>query len=659
MKKKVLMKMSGLLLAAVLVASSGAAQFVLADTNQETEESQDEEKMIIYLDGKSGSDKNSGEDSDHAVKTFSRAAELTGEYGVIRICGTVTIKSEVTWELPNGVSVRRAEDFDGPLVKVTAKGELTLENVRMYKEDIDGEGKVEGAIEREKVSVPKQLVVETPVPLSEIPLTKCEGDGVFVWEEEDFVPSEYETECTVVFYPYDGETVDYSEEKGWDEERKVVVRKVTLQVESLKPVEEEPVDPAPEPDVTEQPPITQPPVDETTPSVSETPSVPETTPSVPGNVPAAPETTPSAPEAAPSAPETPETMPPADVSVTDPAAPTETPAAPESGSEPGQNDQNSTIIQGIGSGMLGGNTTSEGETQESPLQTVTAQIMALPDVVDSQEAVLGIVEATKAYEALTDLQKELLSPDVAARLASLQEAAGVYNRQCDDVTLEGDIPWYVQLRVAHTNDRNDVSVLIDYNVDTFITPYDLSLWDLLSDCEYHLNGQQVKITMPSPDKNLYQQLVIVHYLSDGTVEYLTPIDNGDNTITFLTTSFSPYNIAGSKVLVGSTDKLYGTSSTSKNNTSSGSSSSKTGQTQKNNSSSQSKSGGTKNSGTKSNGTKTISASKNPATGDTTGSVVVFAILAAGAAAVIVVAMVILLVANKRNKEREKKLGKKQ
>ena len=62
--------------------------------------------------------------------------------------GMVTVKEDEVWELPSGVSVRRAEDFNGPLVKV--EGSLVLENVVLYKEDIIGEGTVGSNTKRER-----------------------------------------------------------------------------------------------------------------------------------------------------------------------------------------------------------------------------------------------------------------------------------------------------------------------------------------------------------------------------------------------------------------------------------------------------------------------------------------------------------------------------
>ena len=485
--RKRCLRTMGILLASVMVVSAGGTSYVFASSTGEKTEISDEkgEKLIVYLNGKSGNDDNSGESRKKAVKTFQRAADLAGEYGVIRISGMVTVKEDEVWELPSGVSVRRAEDFNGPLVKV--EGSLVLENVVLYEEDIIGEGTVEGAIQKEKVRIPKKLVMEEPVELGELPLTDCVGDGVFAWEDSTFVPSEYETECTVFFYPYDTEAMDYSEEKGWDEEENRIVRKILVQVTSLKPVEE--VTPEPTPEVTPEPTV------EPTPEVTPGPTV-EPTPEV-----------------------TPEPVP------EEPAKPALTPE------------------------------------EIAKAEQVQIQIDYLPTEVTAVAVVEAIIDATASYQSLSEAQKGCLAQGTYEKLLSAQERAAIFNRQSNGVTIEGDIPWYVQFRVELRNEQEDTSVLEAYNVDTFITPYDMTLWDLMRDTEYKLNGQQVKVTIPAPDKELYTQLVVVHYLDDGSVEYITPVYNEDGTMSFITTSFSPYNIAGTKIagskpLVGNTDKAY-------------------------------------------------------------------------------------------------------
>lgn len=664
------LKMMSILLASVMVLSAGGGQLVLAgqeDISRQTEVSENkEERIIVYLDGRSGDDGNLGEDRDTAVKSFSRAAKLAGDYGIIRISGTVTVEDE-TWKLTDGVSVRRAEGFEGALVKVNKN--LTLKNVRLYEQDITGEGTVEGAVQKEKVYVPKVLVMEEPAALSELALTKCEGDGVFAWENESFVPSEYETACNVVFHPYDDQAVDYSKEKGWDEEGKFVVRQVTVQVNSLKPAEE-PVTPEPTPETKPEtsegtqegtsegtpgtvPDNTQDGTSETTPEVQpeNTPEVkPETEPEkVPGPSPeSSPETTPEGtPEGmdgtTPGA--DPETTPGSTPEITPEAAPETTPeGVPETTPEIAPEAVPETGIQ-----EADGTDDDLAEDLRASALEVVNLIDYLPAEIESPEVVEAVVNATKAYEALDREQKAWIGAQALDQLKAAQEKAGKVNRQCSGVIIEGDFPWYIQFRVELRNDKDDVSVLEDRNVDTFIAPYEMQLWNLMEDCEYKLNGQQVRVTMPAPDGQLYNQLVVIHYLEDGSVEYITPVYNEDGTISFLTTSFSPYNIAGSKVLVGNTDKLYtskGTSSKLAGNVS-GTSSKK-------------KSSSSKSTVTKSTSSKTtVSGSKsvwwNPRTGDEQ-MPVLYIILGIGAA--VVLAIAVLGYMGYRNNQKNKKRNRK-
>lgn len=535
--KKRCLRTMGILLASVMVVSSGGVSYAFAGSDGEKTEISDEkeEKRIIYLNGKSGKDSNSGESPKMAVRTFEQAAKLSGDYGVIRICGTVTVKGDEVWELPSGVSVRRAEDFEGFLVKV--EGSLVLDNVRMYAEDITGDGSVEGAVEKEKVYVPKKLVMDEPMELSELPLTKCEGDGVFSWADETFIPSEYETECKVIFYPYDTKAVDYSKEKGWDEENERIIRTILVRVTSLKPMEPT-VEATPEPTVEPTPEVTPEPTVEPTPEVTPEPTVeptPEVTPEP--TVEPTPEATPE-----PTVEPTPEQP------LPDQEKPTEQPVLTPEEIEAAAQVQN--------------------------------QIDYLPTEVTAIEVVEAIIDASQSYQALSEAQKGCLTADAYDKLVQAQERAAVFNRQSNGVTIEGDFPWYVQFRVELKNQQDDVSVLEEYNVDTFITPYDMILWDLMRDTEYSLNGQQVKVTIPAPDEEIYTQLVIVHYMDDGSVEYITPVYNNDGTMSFITTSFSPYNLAGTKIagskpLVGNTDKAYPSKPSGQNTLTGGSSSSGT------------------------------------------------------------------------------------
>ena len=547
------MKTVGMVMASVMVLSSTTGQMVYAESAKDQKDNQDgekkEEKTIVYLNGKTGNDKNSGESQDEAVKSFEKAAELAGSSGVIRICGTVTVDEEETWELPSGVSIRRAEDFEDALVRVT--GCLKLDNVRLYTEDITGDGEVEGAAEKEKVYVPKVITVKDTKALSEISLEGCDGDGVFSWEKEDAVPTEYETDYQVVFHPYDTKKIDYSKEKGWDEDSETVTRKVTVRVSSLKP------EVTPTPEATDTPEVT--PQPESTPQP--TPEVTE--PTDPGSEVTHPDTTITPdPTEVPDVPTEPEVPP------TDPAEPTpETPKPqPEVPSDTVPETPADTK-SAEGSGLTW--------EQMNEIATVQEQLDFLPSEVTTTEEVEAIVAATKEYETLSEAQKAYIEADSLVLLQTAQEQAKTVNRTSNGVTVDGDLPWYIQFQVQLNNDKSDSSVLNGQNVDTFISPYEMKLWDMMNDNEYQLNGQQVRITMPAPDDQLYTQLVVIHYLKDGSIEYITPIYNADGTLSFVTTSFSPYNVAGLKIagsqsLVGNTDKAY----TNKNTTTSGSTTTK-------------------------------------------------------------------------------------
>ena len=72
------MKTVGMVMASVMVLSSTTGQMVYAESAKDQKDTQDgekkEEKTIVYLNGKTGNDKNSGESQDEAVKSFEKAA---------------------------------------------------------------------------------------------------------------------------------------------------------------------------------------------------------------------------------------------------------------------------------------------------------------------------------------------------------------------------------------------------------------------------------------------------------------------------------------------------------------------------------------------------------------------------------------------------------
>lgn len=543
--KKHVSKAMSLLLASTMVFSMGSSQWILAAEKEPVVEQNmiedNKEKIVIFLDGKEGDDQYPGTDQEHPVKTFQQAKKLAGNCGIIKVMGTVTVNEEETWKLPEGVSMERAEGFADALVAVN--GKLVIENIRIFKDDIIGDGSVEGATEAEdSIYIPMVYYMESPQALGNLHLSHCQGDGVFFWENEELIPTEYREEHQIIFQPADTSKTDYSKEIGWNEEQQRIIRKVTVITTSLKEetsekIPEESTVPEPVPEETEKEPDAQ----------QETQKVPEKQDQTSETVP------------------TPETTP-------EPTPEIQNPEGSEEGSkemtgesssqEPIKKEEN-TVSEDQKKAEQTENVAAETETQEDVERIAEVQnlINYLPKEVDDQEIVDAVIDATKAYEALKDEEKALINQEMKEKLKDAQEKTAKYIRFTNNVKVDGDLPWYVQFRVTINRQKEDYGVLEEYNMDTFIRPYDMKLWNLMTDEEYLLNGKQVKITLPAPEEGMYTKIAVIHYLENGSEVYITPVMNGDGTMSFMTDSFSPYSIVGSKIagsspLVGHTDKAY-------------------------------------------------------------------------------------------------------
>ena len=111
--------------------------------------------------------------------------------------------------------------------------------------------------------------------------------------------------------------------------------------------------------------------------------------------------------------------------------------------------------------------------------------------------------------------------------------------------MTGNIPWYVQLRATRLEieekQENGLQILV---------PYELKLWNLMTDEAYELpEGESAVVRLPVPDVEMEGEFSILHHKSDGSVETLIPTVKGD-TMSFETSSFSVFSVAGSTVMAG-------------------------------------------------------------------------------------------------------------
>ncbi|HEY9575555.1 MAG TPA: hypothetical protein VIR32_08465 [Lachnospiraceae bacterium] len=555
----------------------------------------------VYVNGVSGQDSKDGSSNENALASYEKAAELAREQkAIIVVSGTLTVTKDTTWKQ----KIHRSEEFQGILVEVKDGVTLTTEGFSLKKEDYKGNvaekkievkeaSPVEGANlvqaeipAKEAVAEPETITNEGKQPGQENPLSNeskqekavkepakevklpesftmeeamalgnlaisgenVSGDGIFSWKEAASVPQAYENIFEVIFTPNDSLHYDYSQIEGWKEDRQVVERSVKVYVNSLKSQEE-----VEKKSVEEKKEVSENITDEKTTSdigkkaESEIKSEDK------------------------ESKEELEVLP-------DKTAEEKKVEIEEKKDEKGQDEETKNIDEEsevlkeskeelADKAEIEQEKESKDTKKDLPLKEkevevpekivasfqadsivnhIESMISALPNQIQSEDDVNRVVSASKAFLSLTKIQQERVSQPAKLYLERLQELAGIYNRSNQGISVVGNLPWYVKLKVT----LDDTSKTYEKpNVDTIIAPYEIGLYNLMKDETYHLQGEKVQLTLPAPNAELYNRLVIVHYLENGGIEYITPFV-GESTISFMTSSFSPFHIAGSKVLAG-------------------------------------------------------------------------------------------------------------
>ena len=181
--------------------------------------------------------------------------------------------------------------------------------------------------------------------------------------------------------------------------------------------------------------------------------------------------------------------------------------------------------------------------REKAVETVKEAIIALD--IHSRKDVKKLLAVSQAYDGLTESEKEAIPTKVRRLLESAKEMAAAYNHTQLGVSVYGNLPWYVQFQVKLT----DVGEKRENGLEILL-PYELKLWNLYTDSVYTLpEGETVTVTMPVPDVEIDGEFTVFHYKSDGSVETIRPVING-NMMSFETGSFSPFSVAGSTVITG-------------------------------------------------------------------------------------------------------------
>lgn len=523
------------------------------------------EGKTVYLNGQDGSNENSGQSSESAVSTLTKAKELLGENGgTIIVTGTLSVSWETTWSMPSGSVLKAASGLEGPVIAVTKDGSLTLNNFV-----IDGQkGNVisnSGYLAlKDNVTLQasgSRISADSAIYTAKEATTM--KDGVLIAgvekSEKETASSESGTDKIETEYIKDSEAAvpetAVTEAPGTDTAGTDTAGSDTTSTEAASDktttTETAATGAASTEPTTTETAVSGAASTETTTTESTTTESTTTEPAA--TKPASTET--AATESAS-----------ADSDITEQSesqAVTTTPSTEPFASEPSVSKPETTITETAKSAEQGstgkkktvktaGNqkSKSQPETQttaptEDPIDNfATFNEMVYSLQVESREDISSAVEVTKIYEALSEYEKSQVTEEAYNLMIQAQNTAGELNHAHNGVTVSGSLPWYVQF-TAEINDSRD-----NGESGQIIVPYDLKLWDMYRNVAYVLEpGEKVTVTMPVPDADLSNGLTIYHYKADGTTEVLHPVINGE-TMSFETSSFSPFDVAGGTLLSG-------------------------------------------------------------------------------------------------------------
>lgn len=213
---------------------------------------------------------------------------------------------------------------------------------------------------------------------------------------------------------------------------------------------------------------------------------------------------------------------------------------------------------------LSGELTEKAKAVIEKIKTVNSS--DLPEKAEQfTDAQLSSIEdAYKAYNELSESEKKAVESDDSwnafskitdklGRMYHYDKDSGIDVRE----NKEKALPWYIKLRITaaelSTSQEKAVKDVIGEDSEIF-TMNDISFVNTLDGSEWHPEDL-IKVKMPSADIGSYKSAIIVHISDDGKVQLIEgSTDDDDGTVSFESSDFSLYGIAGS---MESVDSLLG------------------------------------------------------------------------------------------------------
>lgn len=183
---------------------------------------------------------------------------------------------------------------------------------------------------------------------------------------------------------------------------------------------------------------------------------------------------------------------------------------------------------------------------KNPEEVTIDNINNVPNPVTTENDVNAVVEATKAFNSLSDDDKKLVTNKQA--LEHAQGEAADINHSSNGLTISG-LDWNIKLIVTPLSDNEDEMKAFAEKVErrSVLSLYKVQLVDLLTGEEYDIPyGKEAQITMPCPDLTGYKNVTVAHENTIENMEYLDP-NILDNVAKFSTTSVGKFGIAAKEI----------------------------------------------------------------------------------------------------------------
>ncbi|AMC94044.1 hypothetical protein AOC36_08600 [Erysipelothrix larvae] len=190
--------------------------------------------------------------------------------------------------------------------------------------------------------------------------------------------------------------------------------------------------------------------------------------------------------------------------------------------------------------------TKELETVISSVEKVVRS-MPLPELeMERHDAVSfadAVAETVNAFNALSEEEKAQLPDEVKEQLVEAQVQAGIINHTTEQATVEG-LNWDIRLVVEELSQQATDFESIRESIEAYDVLYlfDIYLLNTLTGDRHILKeGDVVTLVFEGIEFEEGTEIMIVHQLKDGTLEYIDATLK-DGVITFIATSFSYYGI---------------------------------------------------------------------------------------------------------------------